>query len=344
MERIFRYFLLMVTILSCFVPPLIAQDIHTSQFYETTIMRNPSLMGIYTEDFKVTGQYRSQWGSIGKGFRTSQFSAEFRFPMGKIVHDYLSVGLLFYSDKAGAINFKTTGFYPAINYNKSLDDNANSYVSAGFTGGYVTRSIDVEKMTFDNQYQQGSYHASNGHGEQQLPDPKLAHWDLGAGVSFNSSPTDKISYYLGVSGYHFTKPRRSFYNMNHAIRLDTRWSANVGISWFLDDTYSVLFHGNYMIQGPYREIIAGGFLRWSRTGYGIKKPFGLYGGVFYRFGDAIIPMVKVDWKGQSFAFSYDVNISTLRTVSQMRGGFEISLFTAGFLSGGIEDKRVCPRF
>lgn len=319
-----------------------AQDIHSSQFYETSILRNPSLMGVYTEDYKVVAQYRNQWSSVGKGFRTGIISGEVRFPINN-VNDFLSIGILGYSDKAGRIDFKTVAFYPAINYNKSLEDGHNSYLSLGFTGGYVSRSIDIGKMSFDNQYQNGNYDPNSGSGEDQLPEPKINHWDLGAGLSFNSSPSDKTSYYIGISSYHFTKPKNSFYQDNDAIRMQARWNGNAGFSWFLDDTYSILLHGNYMMEGPYQEIMIGGFLRKSRTGYNTPK-FGLYGGVFYRFKDAIIPILKVDWRGQSFAFSYDVNISKLKDATNMKGGFEISVFSTGFINGSPDDKHLCPRF
>jgi type IX secretion system PorP/SprF family membrane protein len=320
------------------------QDIHFSQFYETAIVRNPALTGIYTEDYKVTGQFREQWGSVGKGFRTGAFSAEYRFPVSRSTNDFLTMGFLGYSDKAGTINFKTVGLYPSINFNKSMEDAWNSYLSVGFTAGHLTRTIDVTKMTFDNQYQNGSFNSGNGTGEQQLPDPKLNYWDLGAGVSFNSSPSDKASYYIGASAYHFTRPRTSFYQENDDVRLQTRWNGNAGFSWFIDDDYSVLFHGNYVMQGPYRELIAGGLFKWSMTDHRNRKSFALAGGAFYRLHDAIVPVVKVDWKGQSFSFSYDVNISTLRDVTKMRGGFEITVAKAGFIGAGPEDKRLCPRF
>lgn len=321
----------------------VAQDVHFSQFYETAILRNPGMMGIYSEDYRLAAQYREQWGSIGKGFRTGLFSGEYRFPVNRGTNDFLTVGLLGYSDKAGSINFKTVGLYPAVNFNKSLEDAYSSYLSVGFTGGYVTRTIDVSRMTFDNQYQGGSYNPANGNGESRMPDPKLVHWDMGAGVSFNSSPGTSLSYYIGLAAYHFTKPRRSFLG-NDEVRLQTRWSGNAGCSWFIDDEYTVLFHGNYEMQGSYREIMGGGLFRWSRTDSRNQKSFALSGGAFYRLGDAIVPMLKVDWKGQSFSFSYDINISTLKDVTRMRGGFELTAVKAGFIGSGPEDKRLCPRF
>lgn len=322
-----------------------AQDIHFSQFYESAILRNPALTGIFSEDYKAGVQYRNQWSSIGKPFKTAQATGEFRLPVGREGNDYLTLGFLGYMDKAGQINFKTTAFYPSINYNKSLEGNHNSYLSVGFTGGFVQRSMDLSKMTFDNQYQNGTVVASAGAGEN-LPNPKLNHWDLGAGVSFNSSfgNDNKNSYYIGLSGYHFTQPKESFYDNGEAINLAARWGLNAGLNLTFDDAWSAQLHGNYMLQGAYQEIMVGGLIRWSKFNNENRRDFAFSPGLFYRVNDAVIPMVKVEYKGQIFAMSYDVNISTLQKVSNLRGGFELSFFTTGFFGSGYNDRHMCPRF
>ena len=72
----------------------------------------------------------------------------------------------------------------------------------------------------------------------------------------------------------------------------------------------------------------------------------LHLGGYLRWNDAIIPVVKLDYEPFSIAFSYDMNISQLRTASQGRGGFEISLGYTGFLNNDNSTKAVlrCPRF
>lgn len=72
----------------------------------------------------------------------------------------------------------------------------------------------------------------------------------------------------------------------------------------------------------------------------------IHGGAYLRWNDAIIPVVKLDYNPFSVAFSYDMNISQLRTASQGRGGFELSLSYTGFLNtaGSTKDIIRCPRF
>src|ERR1700761_481995 len=95
-----------------------AQDIHFSQFYENSILRNPALTGIFSGDYKVGINYRTQWTDISVPFQTGIVSAETRFEVNKEVHDYLSVGVCATYDHAGSIDFNSVEVYPAVNYNK----------------------------------------------------------------------------------------------------------------------------------------------------------------------------------------------------------------------------------
>jgi len=59
------------------------------------------------------------------------------------------------------------------------------------------------------------------------------------------------------------------------------------------------------------------------TGF-IKETAILFGG-HYRTGDAFIPSVMIEMANYAIGISYDVNISSLKTVSSGKGGVEIVL-------------------
>lgn len=323
-----------------------AQDIHFSQFYETSVLRNPALLGIFSDDYKVGVVYRNQWNSISKLYQTGLASGELRIPIGGEVHDFVSAGLLAFYDKAGTINLQTLGVYPAINYNKSLHDANNSFLSVGFTGGYVQRSYDPTKATFNNQYQNGSYSASNPTGEN-LPEPKINQWDVGAGISFSSTAGESknINYFLGLSGYHFTKPKSSLYN-NELIRLEMKWNANAGLSMKLKGPFSVQVQANYLKQGTYSEIMAGGSLGWNIMLDEKEKLFSINVGGYCRWGDAFIPLIRLEYKDLAIGASYDINVSKLKAASNARGGLELTLFKTGLLhKSNFDNNRTdCPQF
>jgi hypothetical protein len=72
----------------------------------------------------------------------------------------------------------------------------------------------------------------------------------------------------------------------------------------------------------------------------------LHIGGYIRAKDAFIPFLGIDYNPFSIGLSYDTNISQLKTVSQGRGGFELSISYAGFLDRGNTTKNavVCPKF
>lgn len=65
-----------------------------------------------------------------------------------------------------------------------------------------------------------------------------------------------------------------------------------------------------------------------------------------RWKEAIAPLVKLDKEKLFFAFSYNVNISTLKTASIGRGGVEPSITYRNFLDHPNSTKGVllCLRF
>ncbi len=326
-----------------------AQDIHFSQFYENASLRNPALTGIFSGDYKAGVNYRSQWSSVSVPFQTVLASAETRICVSEEANDYLSFGLTGTYDKAGSISFNSFSVMPVLAYNKSLEDAHGSYLSVGFAGAYIQRSVDPAKMTFDEQYGAGGYDPSAASGEN-MTRTTLQHFDLSAGLSFNSSLGEEgaVNYYLGGAAYHLTKPQQAFDESQSFIRLTTKYTGQAGFSWAATPTVSVVAHLNYLNQQPYQEWIGGGLVGWRSVNLiDPSKSFTLYGGLFYRLGDALIPTFKMDYGAYSVTMSYDLNNSGLRRVSGGVGGYEISLYARGRLhrrADAIRDRLRCPRF
>lgn len=321
-------------------------DIHFSQFYESSILRNPALTGVFSEDYKVSAIYRNQWSSISNPFETALVSAESRVLVTRDATDFFSFGMVAYYDKAGSIDRKIMCLYPAVNYNKSMEDEHNSFLSVGFTGGYMQYSFDPSKATFNNQYQNNVFNPNNPSGET-LPNSKVSLWDLGAGINFNSSmgQSNDMTYVIGVSGYHFTQPKNSYYK-DPSIVMDMRWNMNAALSGRIDENFAFQLQANYAMQGAFTELIGGGMIGWNRVVEGEQPSFSLFLGAFYRLQDAIIPVVKMRYKDYAFGVSYDVNVSTLKAASSMRGGYEVTVFKTGLFKAEDrpEQKVLCPNF
>src|ERR1051325_7301529 len=128
-----------------FTSYVFSQDIHFSQFFETPLLRNPSLTGIYNGDIRIQGVYRNQWNNVTNAYKTASVNAEYKTPVGR-GNDFVTTGLEIFYDRAGTIGWTSTYVLPALNYHKSLSDEKNSYLSLGFMGGFVQRRFDRSKM------------------------------------------------------------------------------------------------------------------------------------------------------------------------------------------------------
>lgn len=320
------------------------EDIHFSQFYENSILRNPALTGVFESDYKVSLYCRNQWSSITDPYQTAQLNAE-----GKVKlnggNDFLSFGLSGFYDLAGAIDLKIISLHPAINLNKSLNEMRNTYLSLGFTAGYLQYSFNPSKATFGTQFVGGSFSYLNPSFET-FSKTNMGLFDLGAGLNFNTCSGDEnqVTYVAGVSAYHLTQSPFSFRQTNDRQR--TRWNANLGVIWELNQQTILQIHGNLGMQGTYDELIVGGLIGHRNTAVkNTPESFEIYGGLLYRYADAIIPVVKLKYQNVAIGVSYDVNYSSLRPASEYQGGIELTASVAGFIPArSYYKKTVCPRF
>ncbi len=323
-----------------------AQDAHFSQFFESPLTRNPSLAGIFQGDIRVQSIYRTQWASISTPFQTGSLNFDMKRPIGKGL-DFISMGLQMMYDKAGAASLSTISALPIINYSKALSGDKNKYLSLGFMGGFVQRSFDRTRITTNSQYDANGYNPSLPDGEP-FSLSNFSYLDGSVGVSFNSGigydkPTN--NYFVGLAYHHFNRPKNSFYK-NPEVELQPKIVFSSGVKFSLNETSYFTIHADYSQQGKYQELI-GGALYSYKIGDDFDNPlYTLHLGAFLRASDAIIPIVKLDLHPISFGFSYDANISNLKTISQGRGGVEISLSYIGYFDKYQSSKFIplCPKF
>lgn len=322
------------------------QDIHFSQFFEAPLLRNPSLAGIFSGDIRVQGVYRSQWASVTVPYKTGSFNIEYKKPIGR-GDDFITTGLQLVYDRAGTTNFTTTNILPAVNYHKSMASEKSSYLSLGFMGGIVQRSIDRSKMTTNSHFDGNGYNPALSDGEAFV-NTNYAYLDGSVGMSFNSSispskPED--TYFLGAAYHHFNRPRNSFYQRPD-IELMPKWVFSGGIHFTVNESSYLTLQADRTVQGSAHETI-GGVLYSIKIGEDYRKPdYTLHLGSFLRWEDAFIPVIKLDYNPFSIAFSYDINVSELKTASQGQGGFELSVTYAGFFDRDNSTKNAlkCPTF
>ena len=124
-----------------------------------------------------------------------------------------------------------------------------------------------------------------------------------------------------------------------------KWVFSAGVRMSMTDYSFFTFHADYSQQGPNTEII-GGMLYSYKLDDPADPKYIFHAGAFVRWKDAIIPVVKIEFKPVAIAVSYDVNISQLKTASSGRGGMELSLSYQTYFDrkNSTKEAVLCPRF
>jgi type IX secretion system PorP/SprF family membrane protein len=299
-----------------------SQDLHLSQFFETPLLRNPALAGIFTGDVRVQAVYRDQWNSVTSGYRTGSLSGEYKVPVGR-GDDYVTWGMQLFYDRAGTVSFTQTKILPALNYHKSLSSEKNTYLSLGFMGGWVQHSIDLSKVTTNSLYD------GMGIGEN-ITDPTYSYLDGSVGMSLNSVMNNNPdnNFYIGAAYHHFNRPGNSFYRDKN-IELNPKWVFSGGLKLAGNEYSYVAIEADHSRQGSFTETVFGAMYAYKIGAYPDEPDYVLSIGTFMRWNDALIPIVKLDYRPFSVSFSYDANISKLKPSSHGRGGFEIGISWIG---------------
>lgn len=323
-----------------------AQDNHFSMFYNSPLTLNPALTGLMVEDIRAVAQYRSQWQSVTVPYKTMMASVDANILKGTLRDDFVGVGLMVYNDKAGDSEFRNTQVALSASYNKDLTGEGNHYLSAGYQVGLGQHAVNFGKLLFDSQYDGQNLNPNIASGEN-LTRENFLYLDMAGGLAWSYAPTQKSSFYAGVSVSHFNNPNMSFIQDNENT-LFTKWVVHGGFELPLTSGLSLIPRGVVILQGPHAEYNVGGLLKF-RVNPDYGPDYGqtaFYLGTMRRIGDAQIIIAKFDIERFSFSAAYDINISELDIASQANGGFEIGLTYKGwFFDAPANSGPVgCPTF
>lgn len=308
-----------------------AQDVHFSQIPMTPLVLNPAEAAL-GHNVQAIINYKDQWRSVTSPYRTFNVSADFavlRKPGG----NRLGLGVNVFSDKAGEANMGTTT--GLLHLSGVVAANDMNLFSAGISGGFGQRTLQYDKLSWDNQYDGMAYDPSRPSREPSTF-ANHSYLDLSAGLAWfygknhsTLSSKDALTINVGFAAHHLNKPVYSFYGENSQrlpVKLIAHGTADIGLkntSLILEPSYLV------MIQGGHREITPGMMVKYvpheaSRyTGRVKASAFGLGG--YFRVKDAFVVATRYEFSNWAIGMSYDVNVSNLKTVSNARGGFEVSL-------------------
>ena len=315
------------------------QDIHFSQFYNSSQNLNPGLTGNFDGDFRAAANYRNQWNSVTIPFSTISFAGDARSVFGV---KNVGAGIIFNHDNTGDSKFRTTIFNVAGSYRVKLNSDSSQVITVGVQTGITNKTLSYDELRFDAQYNGLAY--SNGlPNKENFTANSQNFFNLHTGLVYSNSIDSRTKISAGVGFFNLTKPKESYFD-NQVIRLDRRVSAFANYQFPVTSQIDLIPAMFYMQQGKYFEYIVG-----SRGKYTLSEGAGnnqaAYLGMFFRTKDAGFVTVEYDYNNWHLGLSYDINLSTLRQASNGRGGIELSaVYIWKIFKPSVGKHKRCPDY
>lgn len=325
---------IIIILLTCIsFTQLNGQDIHFSQFFNTPLIVNPSLTGVFGGDQRAMILYRNQWSSVATPYKTYGASFDMRMMDKRGGNFSLGTGLGVYKDVAGDAGLGITNV--VVSLSGIIQINDKQHFSVGAQGGFEQRSIDNSSLIWDSQYDGLGYNPTLSSQETTDYNKGIGNGDLNVGVAWIYSESrksivsnDNFSLKLGGVYQHITQQSLDYGGAPDKLygKMSFHGESNISVK-----STNTSFRPSFMYQkqGPSQEVLIGTLIRYAfghDSKYtGLLNQTALFIGIHSRIGDAIIPSIGYEIANWKLTFSYDANVSKLTDASNGVGGFEVSL-------------------
>lgn len=310
-----------------------AQDGHMSLYDAAPLFLNPAMTGVFDGDYRIHGQYRTQWKAVNFKPYTSAL-VSFDMPYKK-----WGFGMQINNFRAGAGNFNALQALVSGAYYIPLNKAKSHILNFGLQGGLTQKSLEYQLLSFNNQYtlsNGGQFDQTLVSGENFGAQSQLIPMLNFGAMYYMAKPQARINPFIGVSAFNLLRPKETFYDQDNRLpfRVYTHLGARVNITELLYVIPKVLIMNQKKFMEQTIAVEVGYFLKGSET-------YLLAGGIF-RTRDAFVATIGAKKDRYILKMGYDFNLSSLSRVSSGRGGFEIS-FTYIHKKVKPSESKVCPR-
>ena len=307
----------------------VAQDIHLSHIHASPTYYNPAMTAVFNGDLRLIGNYRGQWNTITKGYKSLIASGDMKLNAGIGLRDNIGVGFQAISDKAGDLDFTNMSFGIALSYLKALNDDGDHIISMGIHNGIVQNRLDISKIRI---FEQDPFLSSSDFINH------VNYWDLSAGIAWFYPMWKEDYIYLGGSVFHLNKAFAGFSDGRVESKsgsfLTPKYVLHGGGSFQLSHFTTLIPNFIMVDQFPHREFLMGSFLKITPEPRTYLQPeYAFYGGLWVRWSykdghftkDALVASVRYDYMNMIYSISFDINISNLAKANSGFGGPELSI-------------------
>ncbi len=288
-----------------FAGSVMSQDIHYSQFYNSSLNINPAKTGIFNGDKRINLSYRNQWRSIVP-WTTFSGSYDTKFYPKKNKPYFFSGGVLFNYDSQSQLsdlnlfNLNLTGSYTYIL-------NENNLLTGGLLLGFANRAVDLNSLTWDSQWNGRTLDISLDPGED-LDARSTTFFETGLGANYRWQRDSRTKLDLGIGVYHLLEPNVAFRDDQPAIELPRRFSLTGVGSFQLAEKFDLQLNAMAQFQRDYDEYVIGG-LGKIHVNQQRGKELQVHLGLGYRTSKSIWPIIAIQHKNYYVSANYDIDLS-----------------------------------
>ena len=322
-----------------------SQDLHFSQFMNSPLLTNPANTGFMPEgDYRLGVNYRNQWASVTAfPYKTMSVFGDMQTMDNSDGTGWMGLGGVILRDVAGTGSLTSTKIYGSIAYHQMV--NAGSLISLGFNVGWANKNINTSNLTFPSQWNGKFFDVHNTSTAPVLDANNINYLDIQVGANYAYFPTDNVYVNAGFSAMHVNRPRETFFGSQAGVdnRIPVRYTGFLNGSFMLNDRVIINPNIYASLQAKSYEIVGGLNAHYNLSGDGEKV---LIAGAYYRYKDAVIPMIGLGLKDYTLTFTYDVTQSSLKTYNNGRGAIEFSIIKQGVVDkyNGNKRESMCPSF
>ncbi len=328
----------LVVMIICILKSSTAQDLHFSNWNMSPLNLNPANAGMFDGDGRLIFNYRNQWKSVPVPYNTFSFGADFNLKKSLIKNTDEAVGIIFNHDASGDGHYKINEFKVPINHKITFKKDSGLTIGLGVVAGISNISLDLNKLSFDKQWDGDTYNNGLSNGEL-FPKLSKTYADIGFGAVIQKKLTQNFTATIGYGLSHINKPNISFNNTN-GVLLRSKHNESLNLKYSFSNISNIQFDFFANQQQKFKENLIG------LTYYYILEPktntvFNV--GLLSRLGDAFITTVGLQHNSMRLQASYDYNYSQFKRATNGRGGFEISfIYIYAKPKLFVPKTRVCP--
>ncbi len=318
--------------------PIVAQDIHFSNWNMSPLNINPANTGGFNGDGRLIFNYRRQWQSVPIPYSTFSFGSDFNLKKSFAQKTNQAVGVLFNHDAAGDGRYKINEFKVPLSHKINFKFDSTFTATIGLMAGFTNINIDANKLSYDRQWDGDIYNSGLANGEA-FNNQSKTFADAGIGTVISKQFKNKIKVTVGYNLNHINKPNISFYN-NAKVTLKPKHNEFLQLHYNVSNKAFLMLEYYAAQQQKFRENLVGASYYYTIN---TKTKTIINAGLLTRIGDAFITTLGLEYESTRVQLSYDYNYSQFKKATNTRGGFELSLiYIYAKPKIFVPKTRVCP--